>query len=125
MGILPFYRGMNAAEWACFGGDAIGPSVHLVSPGIDEGDILCIREIDVSGISSISELRRAVDLAQVELLGEVLRYVLRTGDLPPRYRQTRDQGKQFYRMHRELVATLEAELASGEEAIHKKVSSTG
>jgi hypothetical protein len=124
MGILPFYRGMNVAEWARFGGDAVGPSVHLVSPGIDEGDILCVREIDVSRATNVSELRHAVDQAQIDLLAEVLRYVLKTGELPPLYPQSRDQGQQFFRMHRELVETLDKELASEGNPIPPQISGT-
>jgi folate-dependent phosphoribosylglycinamide formyltransferase PurN len=112
MGILPRYRGMNVAEWARFNGDAVGCTVHLMDPGIDTGDILCIREVGTDGATSISELRDRVDRAQITLLGDVLDFIARTGTLPPARSQRPDEGTQFFRMHPELAGVLEAELRS-------------
>lgn len=113
MGLLPFYRGMNVAEWACFHGDAVGCTVHLIDPGIDTGEILCVRPVPIDGARSVAALRDAVDDAQMTLLGEVVGYVTKTGVLPPGRRQTPVEGRQFFRMHQELVERLEAELTSG------------
>jgi hypothetical protein len=107
--MLPFYRGMNVAEWACFHGDPVGCSVHLIDPGIDTGDILCVRAVPAAGIRSA-----AVDEAQIAVLGEVVRYITATGMLPPRRPQAPAEGRQFFRMHGDLLAVLERELASGE-----------
>ncbi len=110
MGLLPRYRGMNVAEWARFHGDAVGCTVHLVDPGIDTGDILCVRPVDAARAASIRELRDIVDDAQIDLLGAVVRWILATGQLPPRRRQAPDEGLQFFRMHPEIAGVLEAEL---------------
>jgi hypothetical protein len=110
MGILPHYRGMNVAEWACFNGDAVGCTVHLITPGIDEGDILCAREVDVTESRSLAEVRRAVDKAQLALLGEVLQAIIVTGELPAYVSQTQEEGRQFFRMHEALRAVIEREL---------------
>src|SRR5437773_8359498 len=83
MGVLPYYRGMNVTEWARFNGDPVGCSVHLVDAGIDTGPILCVRLLDAESARSLSELRRLVDDAQIALLGETIRFVLRSGSLPP------------------------------------------
>lgn len=118
MGLLPFYRGMNTAEWAAFNGDPVGCTVHLIDLGIDTGDILVVRTIDASGASDasgaagIGSLRAAVDRAQIELLGEVVRYVWATGELPPLHPQRGDEGCQFFAMHPELRRRLEIELAA-------------
>jgi methionyl-tRNA formyltransferase len=114
MGLLPFYRGMNVAEWACFHGDQQGCSVHLIDPGIDTGDILVARPIGIDGIRSISALRAKIDEAQMALLGDVVQYVTRVGSLPPRRSQAADEGRQFFRMHGELLELLERDLASGD-----------
>jgi folate-dependent phosphoribosylglycinamide formyltransferase PurN len=106
MGIQPEYRGMNVAEWAAFNGDPVGCTVHLIDEGIDTGDILCIREIDVESVRDISTLRQQVDDAQVELLGEVLRYVASTGQLPPRREQKSEEGRQYFVIHAELAAKI-------------------
>ena len=112
MGILPRYRGMNVAEWARFEGSPVGCSVHLIDAGIDTGDIACVQRVDVREVRTIAELRRRVDTAQIALLGEVVRRVAATGCLPARRRQEAGEGTQYFRMHPELAAILEAELPS-------------
>jgi folate-dependent phosphoribosylglycinamide formyltransferase PurN len=117
MGVLPFYRGMNVAEWACFHGDIVGCSVHLIDPGIDTGDILCVRPVSTVGARSVAAVRDRVDETQLQLLGEVVRYVVSTGTLPPRRSQTASEGRQFFRMHGDLVEVLERELSIGDAAV--------
>jgi folate-dependent phosphoribosylglycinamide formyltransferase PurN len=114
MGLLPAYRGMNVTEWAAWNRDAIGCSVHLIDSGIDTGDILLIREVSASNAKSVGELRSLVDKSQVELLGEVVQYVLRTGQLPQRRSQSQAEGLQYFTMHPELVNILNGRLATGE-----------
>ncbi|OLB59060.1 MAG: hypothetical protein AUH96_14845 [Nitrospirae bacterium 13_2_20CM_2_61_4] len=111
MGILPRYRGMNVAEWACFESSPVGCSVHFIDAGIDTGDIVCVQSLDVRDVRSIAELRRRVDAAQIALLGEVARRVVMSERLPRRPQDPRE-GVQYFRMHPELAAILEAELRS-------------
>lgn len=113
MGLLPFYRGMNVAEWACFHGDPVGCTVHVIDTGIDTGDIVCARQVDPGGASTVAALRQAVDDAQFALLEEVVRYVTATGELPARAPQAPAEGRQFFRMHDALLGLLEDELARG------------
>lgn len=110
MGLLPYYRGMNVAEWARFNHDPVGCTVHLIDKGIDSGPILCVRIVDTSSADSVATLRAIVDREQIALLGEVVRVVADTGNLPPARVQDTDEGRQFYRMHPELTAILEREL---------------
>ncbi|HUI83104.1 MAG TPA: formyltransferase family protein [Candidatus Binatia bacterium] len=110
MGLLPAYRGMNVAEWAAWNGDAAGCSVHLIDGGIDTGDILLVRAVDVSEAANIAQLRRLVDRSQIGLLGDVVRYVLASGKLPPRRRQTAGEGAQYFTMHGALVERLNERL---------------
>lgn len=111
MGLLPAYRGMNVTEWAAWNGDAVGCSVHLIDSGIDTGDILLAREVDV-GARSVDAMRDAVDKRQVELLGEVVRHVIAAGQLPPRRAQAGAEGLQYYKMHPDLVDRLNRRLRS-------------
>jgi folate-dependent phosphoribosylglycinamide formyltransferase PurN len=106
MGLLPSYRGMNVAEWATWNRDPVGCSVHLIDSGIDTGDILVVREVDVARARSVGEVRKLVDQSQIELLGEVVRYVLKTGKLPQRRSQTSSEGLQYFAMHAVLVEAL-------------------
>jgi methionyl-tRNA formyltransferase len=106
MGILPDYRGMNVAEWAVLRGDAVGCTVHLIDPGIDTGDIIRVDRVDLEGVKTIAELRAAVDRRQIELLGEVVREIAVSGQIPARRPQTAAEGRQYFRMHpllREMV----------------------
>jgi folate-dependent phosphoribosylglycinamide formyltransferase PurN len=110
MGVLPYYRGMNVAEWARFNGDPVGCSVHLVDGGIDTGPIVCVRIVDTRTATSIQELRRVVNEAQIALLGEVIQFVVRSGVAPPSRSQRAEEGVQFFRLHPDIAARLEAEL---------------
>jgi folate-dependent phosphoribosylglycinamide formyltransferase PurN len=110
MGMLPPIRGMNAAEWSAFTGTPVGCTVHLIDTGIDTGDIILVEAVDAAGADSIGELRDRVDLAQVEALGRVLRWVIEHGKLPPTYAQRPDEGRQYFAMHPELRELLEAHL---------------
>jgi hypothetical protein len=124
MGILPYYRGMNVSEWARFNGDPVGCTVHLIDPRIDTGDILCAGVVDVDAAGNIGELRALVDRAQIDLLGEVTRFILQSGGLPPRRRQTSQEGTQFFRMHADIARVLESEV-QGRDAVTVHRSSSG
>ena len=116
MGILPFYRGVNVAEWAAFNGDPIGCSVHLIDDGIDTGDILAIRQVEAARADSIASMRALVNAAQMELLGEIVCYVAATGELPPRHPQDSGAGSQFFTIHPEIRRVLETELSASPAA---------
>lgn len=116
MGLLPWLRGMNVAEWSVLYGLAVGCTVHLIDPGIDTGDILAHRLVPVDGargIRSVDALRQRVDEAQLALLGEVVAFAARTGTLPPRSAQGPEDGRQYFRLHPEVLAVLERHLAAG------------
>lgn len=119
MGILPRFRGMNVSEWASLEGNPVGCSVHLVNAGIDTGDIVAIREVDAGPARSVMALRAIVDDAQIALLGKVVRFVVETGSIPPARSQAADEGRQYFEMHQELKAVLEAKLAEKEERVSR------
>jgi hypothetical protein len=109
---------MNVTEWALFHGNPIGATVHLIDPRSDTGEILSVTELAHAEIASLPAASQVADKARVALLGDVVRFILSTGALPPRRGQAVAEGKQFFRMHPELVAVLEAELVS-DEAEHR------
>jgi Formyl transferase len=110
MGVLPYYRGMNVAEWARFNGDPVGCSVHVVDAGIDMGPIVCVRIVDTQTVTTVQQLRRVVNEAQIALLGDVIRFVQRSGVMPPARSQRAEEGVQFFRLHPDIATCLEAEL---------------
>ena len=110
MGLLPPMRGMNVAEWSVFLGAPVGCTVHLIDSGIDTGDILLFQAVDITGAASIDEMRQRVDLAQIDALGRVVRWIREHGTLPPAYSQRPDEGRQYFAMHEALRALVQEKL---------------
>jgi hypothetical protein len=111
MGLLPAYRGMNVAEWAALDRDAVGCSVFWIDEGVDTGDIVATRRVDVHGVRSISELRSRADTVQIALLDEIAAAMLDGRPIPHATRQRLEDGRQFYRMHPDLRQILDEDLA--------------
>jgi hypothetical protein len=110
MGLLPAYRGMNVAEWAALEGAPVGCTAHLIDSGIDTGPMLALREIDTAGCGSIAALRGAVDHAQLTLLGDIVELIV-SGRMPEPLAAAEPPAPQYFPMHQDLVAILEARLA--------------
>lgn len=110
MGLLPPMRGMNVAEWSVFTGMPTGCTVHVVDRGVDTGDIILFRPVDIAGAADVGALRDRVDRAQIVALGEVVRWVVEHGALPPSCPQAPDDGRQYFAMHDELRVLLAAHL---------------
>lgn len=71
---LPQYRGMNNVEWALYESNDIYVTVHRISRGMDEGDILFQKKIDISGLKLISleDFRQYVFSKSYEFTGEAI-----------------------------------------------------
>jgi folate-dependent phosphoribosylglycinamide formyltransferase PurN len=108
-GPLPRYRGMNAVEWAVFHGDRPCVTVHSVDTGIDTGDIIRSRPVEVRAEDTIPALRARSYAVAVEALFGVLAD-LRAGRAA-RVPQSRDAGRQHYVMHPRLLAIAERRIA--------------
>jgi folate-dependent phosphoribosylglycinamide formyltransferase PurN len=111
MGRLPYYRGVNVAEWAVLNRDKPACSVHLIDRGIDTGSIIATRTVAVGGLTTIEQLRDAVDDAQLLLLAEVLTWIHQSREIPPLYSQSPEQGRQHFRMHAALKRVVLARLS--------------
>ncbi|WOE74410.1 formyl transferase [Alterisphingorhabdus coralli] len=111
MGLLPRYRGMNVAEWSVLEGQQVGCTVHLLDPGIDTGDIIATRNVDVADCDSITALRAKMDRAQLDFLGQTVKTITETGELPPHHPQQEADGRQYFAMHADLKRVLEKRLA--------------
>src|SRR5205823_2979375 len=109
MGLLPAFRGMNVVEWAALEGTHVGCTVHWIDSGVDTGPILATREVDVAGCDTIAALREAVDRAQLALLGEIVETII-GGKVPEALTNAEPPGPQYFRLHQDLVAILEARL---------------
>jgi formyl transferase-like protein/prenyltransferase/squalene oxidase-like repeat protein len=109
MGLLPAFRGMNVVEWAALEGTPVGCTVHWIDSGVDTGPILATREVDVAGCDTIAALREAVDRAQLGVLGEIVEAIV-GGKVPEALPTAELPGPQYFRLHPDLVAILEARL---------------
>ena len=109
MGLLPAHRGMNVAEWAALEGAPVGCTVHLIDTGIDTGPILATQQVDIAGCNSVAALRDAVDRAQLALLGDIVGSIV-DGRMPEPLAAAGPPAPQYFHMHRDLVAILEARL---------------
>jgi hypothetical protein len=111
MGLLPRYRGMNVAEWAVLHGDRVGCSVIRIDEGIDTGDVVAAELVDVRGCRSREELRERVDSRQLTLLAQTIAVVASRRVPVDGCPQRVADGRQFYRLHRDLVPVLEDRLS--------------
>lgn len=93
------------------GQSRVGCSVYVLNAGIDTEDIVAVKEVDTMPARSVDALREIVDEAQVALLGQVLRFADETGSLPPAHPQGVEEGRQYFGMHPDLKASLQAKLA--------------
>src|SRR5262249_43615919 len=116
MGLLPAYRGMNVAEWAALEGATVGCTVHLIDSGIDTGPMLATQEVDIAGCRGIAALRDTVDRAQLALLGDIVGLIV-SGKVPEPLAASGPFGAQYFRMHHDLLAILEARML-GAQASH-------
>lgn len=92
--LLPAYRGPNPVYWAVANGETrTGVTYHLIDEGVDTGDILEQRELDVAKGDNESTLRRRCAVLAGEMAADVLRG-LRDGTLERRPQS--DQGASYF-----------------------------
>jgi len=111
-GKLPRYAGMNVVEWAVFHRDAVYGTVHRIEPGIDTGAILCESPLDLGRPESVAELRAAAFAGAWNLLPPALEG-LADGRLGFRAQPDGVRRIQWFRMHPELLKTVERHLRDG------------
>ncbi len=109
---LPMYRGMNNVEWALWENNEIYCTIHRISKGIDEGDILLQEkiEVDTSKLKSISDYRAFCFFKRNELMGKAI-----SGFLDKRLLFTKQDTlgnplAQYYTMHPILKEYLNKKL---------------
>ena len=111
-GLLPRYRGMNVTEWSIWHDDPVGVTVHLVEAGIDTGPTLLRECVRVEPDDDLPDLRAKQQELSARLLGDAV-VELRDGSAQPVPQRVED-GRQYYRMHPELLRVVERRLSSGE-----------
>jgi methionyl-tRNA formyltransferase len=108
--MLPRYRGVDTPLWAILEGGEVGCVEHFVDEGVDTGDILVSRRLDLRPGDTIpSVLTRNHYENKWQGATEAL-VQLRDGTAR-RQPQRPEDGHQYFRMHPKLVALVEARLA--------------
>lgn len=82
-GMLPRYRGRNVLNWALINGETeVGITAHLIDAGIDTGDIILQRRLEVGWTETYGDLlARVVDAMPALVLDSV---ALMQAGAPPR-----------------------------------------
>ncbi|NES80852.1 MAG: hypothetical protein F6K10_05305 [Moorea sp. SIO2B7] len=110
-GILPQYRGLDSRRWAILEGGSVGVSAHLVDEGLDTGEILVRRKLELQPgdtIKTVTDRNYYTNKWQVfiEALLKVQRGEVRG------IKQEVNEGKQYFIMHPKLAKIVELMLES-------------
>lgn len=108
-GLLPKYRGVDVIPWAIYYGDAIGVTVHFVDEGIDTGGIIAQKAINITEGDTIDSLGKKAQILAAELIAETLLRIIERGHIPV-IPQSREDGKQYYRMPMKLFQETKRKL---------------
>jgi methionyl-tRNA formyltransferase len=112
-GILPHYRGCTAVEWSIFNGDPVGATVHMMSPGIDEGPILFTRTMSVSRFEDYETIRTRMVYHQLTCLVDGMVKVIENeaplGSLKPQ-----DSGTYYKPISLDCLMKAKLKIAAGE-----------
>ena len=102
-GPLPGYAGLNAPVWALLNGEATHAITwHLMTGGIDEGDVLATRSFPIEADDSAFSLNARCFAAAVESFSEVITAMEAGGQ--PRHPQASGQRKIWRRADRPRAA---------------------
>ena len=106
-GLLPAYRGVDVIPWAILNGDPVGVTVHFVDPGVDTGDIVTQRPIDVYPTDSLPRIMKRANQVGAEDMASAVAKLMTGRDLD-RSPQSAQEGQQYWRMPLPLRKEVEA-----------------
>jgi len=109
---LPQYRGMNNVEWALYENNSIYMTVHKISRGMDEGDILYQEEIDIENknLKRIEDYRKYCFFKSNEAIGKVIYKLINNEITFINQGQKYEPLLQYYVMHPILKIRLQEKL---------------
>jgi len=112
-GELPFFRGMNVAEWMILYDKKPKITINFIDKGIDTGRILLIRDLNINGINDVCDLREkaAFECSEsiIKVVNNLDKYIKNS------IIQKKFQGKQFFIMHPKLMNIVEKKLRQKNE----------
>ena len=104
--LLPKYRGVDVIPWSIYHGDDIGVTIHFIDEGVDTGRIVAKKVIALQKGDTIERLMKRADELAGEMMSEIIYQLMKTGHIQT-MPQSKEAGKQFYRMS--LTMRQEAE----------------
>ena len=110
-GLLPWLRGSASVGWALYKDMKQGATAHFIDPGIDTGDIIVRRELQVYRTDTYESLNARVATLAGELMAESLIF-LANGEAP-REPQDRNVGETLKVIPEELLEEGKRRLAEG------------
>jgi methionyl-tRNA formyltransferase len=108
-GQLPQFGGMNVVEWAVFNDHPVIGTVHRIDRGIDTGEILLERPLELGAPDSISQLRESAFSGVWNMVPEAVAG-LRDGTIAFRPQPTDVPRRIWYRMHAGFRVIVEKKL---------------
>ncbi len=111
---LPYYRGMNNVEWALYENKCIYVTVHKISRGIDEGDILYQERIDIENkdLKLIVDYRKYCFLKSNEIIGKAIYKLINNEIAFIKQEKKNEPLLQYYVMHPILKKRLQKKLTA-------------
>jgi folate-dependent phosphoribosylglycinamide formyltransferase PurN len=111
-GLLPAFRGSSAVEWAILLDEPVGNSVHVMTPGIDEGPILATRATPVPPDAGYVDIRVAVYRDGFALLAQTLEGIA-AGRIRPEDAAPQAAGRYFRPIDPKSIAAMDRRLERG------------
>jgi folate-dependent phosphoribosylglycinamide formyltransferase PurN len=110
---LPSYRGMNNVEWALYENNSIYVTVHRISRGIDEGDVLYQEKIDLKSqkLILIEDYRNYCFFRSYEVIGKAISKYINNEIAFIEQENTHNPLMQYYIMHPILKKRLQEKLS--------------
>ncbi|MBN2544084.1 hypothetical protein JXI42_14585 [bacterium] len=108
-GLLPEYRGIDVIPWAVYNGDNAGVTIHFVDAGIDTGNTVAQKVIEIETGDTIDSLRKKAETIAGELMSEVVLKII-SGEDVSRLPQPSGRGKLYRKMPEKLLRETEKKL---------------
>lgn len=110
-GLLPTLRGSSSVGWALYKDLPQGATAHFIDPGIDTGDIIVKRNLEVHRSDSYETLNSRIAILAGELMAEALQQI--SDGTVVRHPQDTTIGETFRVIPDELLEIGKQKLADG------------
>jgi methionyl-tRNA formyltransferase len=116
---LPFGRGWHTVTWAILEDHPIGATLHFMDEGVDTGDIILQRPLEVTAAETAEMVYPRVKELEVRVLEEALPMLLSLN--PPRMAQDRGAGSTHLRGDLLYPAVQKIESSPAADAVLRKL----